>query len=390
MTPAARVASAIDILDSILAGEPAEKQLTTWARQNRYAGSKDRAAVRDLVFESLRCKNSFAIWGGAETGRGILTGYFRSKDQDPQSFFTGQGYAPAPLTEEEGAAGKAPEGDDALDFPEGLSKDLHESLGEHFGEVLTLLQSRAPVFLRVNLQKTTRDAAIAALAAEEIVAEAHPLSPSALLVTQNPRRVQNSKTFSEGLVELQDAASQFITDQIPLKHDDRVLDYCAGGGGKSLALAARMENGAIEVFAHDISAIRMKDIPIRAARAGVEVTILEAVEVSQKAPYNVVVCDVPCSGSGAWRRAPEGKWSLTRERLNDLVKIQQGVLETTKDFVAPGGVLAFLTCSLLKIENQDQVETFLAANGDWQCLTQKCLTPLDGGDGFFVAVLSRK
>lgn len=389
MTPAARVASAIDILDSVLAGESAEKQLTTWARQNRYAGSKDRAAVRDLVFEVLRCKRSFAVWGGDLTGRGLLIGLFRSKGEDPAEMFSGEGYAPTALSEEEITAGKAPEGDDALDVPEEFAEDLKESLGEDYVEVLTLLKSRAPVFLRVNLQKTTRDAAIAALEAEEIEAEPHDLSETALLVTKNPRRVQNSKAFAEGLVELQDAASQFVTDQVPLEKGDRVVDYCAGGGGKSLALAGRMAAGDVSISAHDISQIRMKDIPVRAARAEVEIEILETVEVSQNAPFDVVMCDVPCSGSGAWRRAPEGKWSLTRERHQELLTIQQKILNETKDFVGPSGNLAYLTCSLMRSENEAQIETFLTENPTWRLVSQDRLTPLSGGDGFFVAILRR-
>lgn len=389
MTPGARVASAIEILDAVLAGEPAEKQLTTWARSNRYAGSKDRVAVRDLVFEALRCRKSFSVWGGAETGRALLIGLFRAQDLDPRDVFTGEGYAPRPLTDEELAQGDAPDANDALDVPEWLAAQLQADLGADFAPVLKLLQSRAPVFLRVNLQTTTRDAAIAALAAEEIIAEAHDLSPSALLVTKNPRRVQNSKVFAEGFVELQDAASQFVTDQIPLKNGNRILDYCAGGGGKTLALAARMPKGAVSLFAHDISHLRMRDIPVRAERAGVEVKVLETVEVAQNAPYDVVVCDVPCSGSGAWRRAPEGKWALTQERLDELTGIQAEILNKTKDYVANGGVLAFLTCSLLRAENEAQVEAFLAANSGWKCLSQERLTPLAGGDGFFVAILAR-
>ncbi|MEY8119905.1 RsmB/NOP family class I SAM-dependent RNA methyltransferase [Falsihalocynthiibacter sp. BN13B15] len=389
MTPGARVASAIEILDAVLAGDPAEKQLTTWARSNRYAGSKDRVAVRDLVFEALRCKQSFSVWGGEQTGRAILTGLFRAQGLDPQDVFTGEGYAPKPLSEEELAEGHAPQDHDALDVPEWLAPQLQADLGEDFAPVLTLLQSRAPVFLRVNLQATTRDAAIAALAAEEIVAKAHDLSPSALLVTKNPRRVQNSKVFAEGYVELQDAASQFVTDQIPLKNGARILDYCAGGGGKSLALAARMPKGAVSLFAHDISHLRMRDVPVRAERAGVEVTVLETVEVAQNAPYDVVVCDVPCSGSGAWRRAPDGKWALTQERLDELTSIQAEILAKTKEYVAKSGVLAFLTCSLLRAENEAQVEAFLVANSDWRCMSQERLTPLAGGDGFFVAILKR-
>lgn len=248
MTPAARIASAIEILDAILAGEPAEKQLTTWGRKNRYAGSKDRAAVRDLVFESLRCKQSFAILGGADTGRGILIGLLKSRDDDPSEIFTGEGYAPAPLSDEEIDAGQSPTDEEALDAPEWLVPRLKSSLGEVFPRVFRLLHDRAPVFLRVNLKATTRDEVIKSLAKEDIIAEPQELSPAALLVTKNPRRVQNSKVYLGGLVELQDAASQRISDLIPLPEGGSVLDFCAGGGGKTLALAARDTRGNVNLF----------------------------------------------------------------------------------------------------------------------------------------------
>ncbi|WP_380051992.1 RsmB/NOP family class I SAM-dependent RNA methyltransferase [Falsihalocynthiibacter sp. SS001] len=389
MTPAARVASAIQILDEILAGEPAEKQLTTWARQNRYAGSKDRAAVRDLVFEVLRSKQSLAISGGAETGRGMLLGLLRMRGDDPDDTFTGEGYAPAPLTDQEKGAGRAPTEAESLDAPEWLIPQLQESLGADFESVFNLLKSRAPVFLRVNLQAGTREQAIESLASEEIVAEPHELAETALIVTKNPRRVQNSQTFASGLVELQDAASQFVAEQIPVAKGNSILDYCAGGGGKSLALAARMPKDELTIFAHDISQNRMRDIPTRAERAGVNINLLETSEIADAAPFEVVVCDVPCSGSGAWRRAPEGKWTLTTERLTELTRIQREVLEKTKGYVSENGVLAYLTCSLLRQENQDQIDAFLAANSDWKCTMSKSLTPLDGGDGFFVSLLTR-
>ncbi|MCV6824464.1 MULTISPECIES: RsmB/NOP family class I SAM-dependent RNA methyltransferase [Halocynthiibacter] len=385
MTPAARIASAIEILDGYLSGQPAEKLLTTWARQNRYAGSKDRAAVRDLVFEALRNLRSFAALGGAMTGRGLAIGALRAQEQNPDAFFTGEGYAPTPLTEEERAKTRTPEGAEALDCPDWLEAQFRESLGADFEAVMTLLKSRAPVFLRVNLRLATLQEAQDALATEDIETKPHPLSSTALEVTRNPRRVQNSEAYKNGLVELQDAASQFVADQVPISEGSRVLDYCAGGGGKSLAMAARVD---AHFTAHDVSMARMKDIPARADRSRVEIEVIETSDLKHDQPYDVVLCDAPCSGSGSWRRAPEGKWALTQGKLDELNAIQSSILNDSKEYVGESGVLAYATCSMLSCENRGVVEAFLAQNEAWSLKEEHVLTPLQGGDGFYLAILT--
>ena len=194
-----------------------------------------------------------------------------------------------------------------------------------------------------------------------------------------------SAPYTDGWVELQDAASQAVVDLLPIKPDARVLDYCAGGGGKVLAMAARE---AATYFAHDANPARMKDLPDRAARAGADIAVLEPEEVAGL--YDLVLCDVPCSGSGAWRRSPAGKWAFDQEQLDDLCQTQAGILTTVADFVAPDGVLAYTTCSLLDAENSGQIDGFLSRNPEWQCIENHRFTPLDGGDGFFCALLTRK
>ena len=184
MTPAGRVAAAIEILDLWLGGEPAERALTNWARANRFAGSGDRAAIRDHVYDAIRCRRSFAAIGGAETGRGLMIGALRSAGADIEGIFTGQGHAPPPLSPEEIAA--PPAIDDPLvrlDCPDWLAPRLRASLGDDFAPAMRLLQSRAPVFLRVNIARTTREEARAALAAEGIATIPHSLSGTALEVT---------------------------------------------------------------------------------------------------------------------------------------------------------------------------------------------------------------
>ncbi len=387
MTPAARLSSAIEIIDFIQAGGAAEKALTNWARRSRFAGSKDRAAVRDHVFDALRCKRSFAHLGGAQTGRGIILGLLRAQGVDPQEFFTGIGHAPEELSQTEAAHNAVPKGNTALDCPDWIAPGLQASLGADFAPICHALQHRAPLFLRVNTLKTSREMAVDALAKEGISSRAHPLSPTALEVVENPRRVHLSAPYKDGRIELQDAASQAVVDLLPLKPDSRVLDYCAGGGGKVLAMAARVD---ADYFAHDANPERMKDLPDRGARAGVEISRLETDALNGAAPFDFVLCDVPCSGSGAWRRSPAAKWSLDQAQLDDLCAIQADILARAAQFVAPDGGLAYCTCSLLDVENSAQIAGFLASHPDWKCSLQTRFTPLDGGDGFYCALLTRK
>lgn len=385
MTPAARIAAAIEVLDQWLTGDSAERVLTNWGRANRFAGSGDRAAIRDHVFDAIRCRRSFAALGGAETGRGLMLGALREAGTDPATLFTGEGHAPARLGEDEIDTPLLP--DDPLvrlDCPDWLAPRLRASLGEDFPAVMGLLRTRAPVFLRVNMARTSRDAALHALAGEGIATVPHQLSPSALLVTENARRVKSSRAFCDGLVELQDVASQAVVDALmPLSQGDRVLDYCAGGGGKALALAAV---GA-QVAAHDIDPRRMSDIPERARRAAVSIAILRPDDLLDAEPFDLVLVDAPCSGSGAWRRQPEAKWRLDAARLAELGALQDAVIRNAAKHLRPGGRLAYATCSLLDDENRQVVDRFLAEAPGLELETELRLTPLDGGDGFYLALI---
>ena len=384
MTPGARLSAAIAVLDRWLGGSPAEQALTNWGRASRYAGSGDRAAVRDLVFDAIRCRDSFARRGGAMTGRGLVLGGLRENGADPGPLFSGEGHAPAPLTPAEAAdPGPAPEGA-ALDCPDWLAPVLRDSLGADFGPVMQALRSRAPVFLRVNTARCDLAAAQAMLAAEGIATQPHPLAKTALQVTENARKIQNAQAYLMGAVELQDVASQAVALRCPMQAGDRVLDLCAGGGGKALALAAR---APVTLFAHDADPARLRDLPDRAARAGAAVTITDRPEA--QAPFDLVLADAPCSGSGSWRRAPEAKWRLTPARLQALVGIQAAILDRAAGLVGPGGHLAYATCSLLAAENAGQIAAFRARHPGWNVTGEMRLTPLDGGDGFYLAILTR-
>ena len=383
MTPAARAAAAIGVLDRWLGGTPAEQALTNWGRASRYAGSGDRQAVRDIVFGAIRCRRSFAQRGGAETGRGLVLGEMRERGEDPAAVFTGNGHAPAALDRAEAADPGPAAGLAALDCPDWLGPVLQASLGADFIPVMRALRHRAPVFLRLNGARIDRDGAIARLSAEGILALPHALADTALLVQEGARKIHTSQCFAEGLVELQDAASQAVVQALPVTPGMAVLDCCAGGGGKALALAAR---GA-RVTAHDADAGRMRDLAPRAARAGADIAIIAPGMAVARHP--LVLVDAPCSGSGSWRRAPEGKWALTPARLTDLIVLQARILQQAAGLVTVGGILAYATCSMIEAENRAQVQAFLARTPGWTLRQEHRFTPLQEGDGFYLAQLER-
>ena len=382
MTPAAREAAAIEILDRWRDGQAVEAALTHWARASRFAGSGDREAVRDLVFQAVRRARSAAALGGCG-GRGLLLGLARGAGRTPEGW-TGERHTPVPLTGPERAVLAAPlpalTRGEALDCPDWLLPRLDVALGAATDPVLALMRDRAPVFVRVNRARADPASVAADLAAQGIETRPHPLADTALEVTANARRLRNAPALQDGLVELQDAASQAVALDFARHARGPVLDYCAGGGGKALALAAE----GFVVTAHDADPRRMRDIPARANRAGAQIDILTSAPSGR---WPAVFADAPCSGSGSWRRAPEAKWAFTPARLAELTATQDAILARCATLTAPGGVLGYATCSVLEDENEARVRAFLATHPGWRIEAERRLSPLDGGDGFYLAVL---
>ena len=380
MTPAPRVAAAIEVLDRWLDGVPAEKALTGWARGARYAGSKDRAAVRDHVYDVLRRKGACAALGGVD-GRGLMLGLLRLQGVDPVTVFTGEGHAPVQLGDAERQAPDASP-DIWRDVPDWLHQPLRESLGARAADVVGTLQKRAPLYLRVNARKASVNQAQERLLEDAIKTETCQ-AEMALKVTEGDRRLRQSSAYLDGLVEIQDLSVQLACAAVDWPQRGKVLDYCAGGGGKALAIAAVSD---AQIFVHDAFPARMSDIPARAARAGVTLTTISRPE--DREPYDLVLCDVPCSGSGTWRRDPEAKWRLTPEILAELGQVQRRIVKQAQALVRPGGRLVYMTCSLLDAENQAVVDAALSAP-DWNVLTSARFLPPEASDGFFLAVLRR-
>ncbi|WBU54728.1 RsmB/NOP family class I SAM-dependent RNA methyltransferase [Paracoccus sp. SCSIO 75233] len=384
MTPAARVAAAIEILDRILAGSPAEPALIGWARASRYAGSGDRAAVRDLVFGALRRRDSLAALGGGLSGRALMLGLIRAEGSDPDTVFSGEGHAPLPLSGTERAGGVTlSEAERISDLPDWLWPDWVASLGADALPLAHAMRERAPVWLRVNPRRGGVVEARAALSRDGVETEADD-HPNALRVISGERRINGSAAYRDGLVELQDLSPQLACVALPLSKGALVLDYCAGGGGKSLALAARED---VQITAHDADPGRMADLPERARRAGVRVDLARPGQPGSG--YDLVVADVPCSGSGTWRRSPDAKWRLDRAGLDALIATQAGILAEVAPVVRPGGHLAYMTCSLLEAENAGQIDRFLSVQPEYTETQRRFWTPINGSDGFFLSLLRR-
>ena len=317
----------------------------------------------------------------------------------------GSRHAPPPLvaadeTSLRNAAQNPPDNRaDNLSVPLWLLPELETQLGAACDDVMHTMMARAPTDVRVNFLKGTRDEAIAALAAEDVVATPHPHVDTALRLEGSPRLL-DGKAYQSGLVEVQDAGAQAVSLMVGVQPFDTVMDFCAGGGGKALAMAAQMQNKG-RMLMHDALAERMADVPQRAARAGVDIieTIAPQNLPDWQAQCDVVVVDVPCSGAGRWRRAPETKWRLTQDELDGLVALQADILQQAAALVKPGGRLAYITCSLLACENNMQVARFINKNQQFALIDTVLPMGMAGqtqwhpvnadSDGLYCAVMQR-
>ena len=391
MTPAARVQAAIELLDLIIAaardnGPPADRIIAEGFRQRRYAGSKDRRAIRDLAYAAIRACGPLPASGRAAMLR------LAELDTDIRGLFDGSPYGPAQIAqgEEPASAGLAPDWLEAKLAQSGI-----------MGDEAAALLDRAPLDLRVNTLKASRETLELPLAGEFL-----PV-PNGLRLPHGTQ-VEQWYAYVQGLVEVQDCGSQIACMAVGTMPGETVIDLCAGAGGKTLALAAAMENRGTLVAA-DTDRGRLSRLGPRAERAGaaiVETVLLnpgrerEALAAWREAADAVLV-DAPCSGTGTWRRNPEARWRLDPGQLEKLVTLQAYLLDLAAGLVRPGGRITYVTCSLLDEEGKGQVERFLAAHSGWRAeppnlpLGSECgkgirLTPYrDGTDGFFIARLFR-
>ena len=379
MTPGGRLAAAIEVLDDIEARHrPAPDALKDWGLSHRFAGSKDRAAIAALVFDTLRRRASAAWIMDADTSRARLLGALAvARGLDTEAIATlcsGEGHAPAPLTEAETGALATRSLTDAPahvqgDFPDWLAPSLAAVLGDALVLEMQAMAARAPLDLRVNTLKATREKARAALAHIDAAPAAYAPDGLRLPLGADGRgpALAGEPAFIKGIVEVQDEGSQLATLLAAPRPGEQVLDLCAGGGGKTLALAALMENRG-QVYAADTDGRRLaglfprleksgaRNVQVRAPKRGVPP--LE--DLREKC--DLVFVDAPCTGTGTWRRNPDAKWRVRPGALDVRIAEQDAVLAQAAAYVKPGGRLVYATCSLLAEENEARITAFRAAH----------------------------
>ena len=385
MTPAAHIAAAIEILDLILAGENAENSLTKWGRSNRFAGSGDRHAIRDIVFDAIRQKNSLTKRSRKISGRSWIIALLKKREVNLDEYFGASRYSPPKIKKWELDLLPIKNESDLHDIPDWLWPKWKATLGIKANEVANTLKERANIFLRVNISKVTRKVAIQALEQDGITSKLHPTVSTALIVNKGTRNIKNSEAYNLGLVELQDASSQASVLSLSKDQNGPILDFCAGGGGKTLALNAYLNK---PIFAYDVNFERMKDLNKRASRSGADIRIIKSNDL-KNSHYGLVFCDAPCSGSGTWRRDPEGKWSLTLQGYKRLLSQQENLLMTASQLVKANGKLVYATCSILKDENKAQIQKFLVNSKDWVFEQEKLFIPNELGDGFYFSIIKK-
>ena len=436
MTPGARIAAAIDILTAIdEGGRPADDTAAEYFRRRRYIGAKDRAQVAAYVYAVLRHR-AVLDWWIARASKDEIAPAARSRviaalllidkwpPEEIAASFDGGRFRPAALTPAETRLTRALAGRTlthpempravACDLPDWLEPHLAALYGRRLEDEMAALNAPAPLDLRVNTLKADRETARRTLAAEHIDAEPTPWSPLGLRL-KHRAPLAATQAFKDGLIEVQDEGSTLAALLADARRGMRVVDFCAGAGGKTLALAARMQNRG-KLVACDVASWRLERAGQRLRRAGISNVERRSLS-SERDPwvkhhaksFDRVFVDAPCLGIGSWRRNPDGKWRATPDDLAELVPRQRDILASAARLVKPGGRLIYVTCSLLREENEAQAEEFLGSYPDFALYPVARaweetiggqspagndylrLTPArHGTDGFFVAIFERR
>jgi 16S rRNA (cytosine967-C5)-methyltransferase len=429
MTPGGRLAAAIEVFAEIeTRHRPAAVALKDYGLAHRFAGSKDRAAIAAYVFDALRRRASSAWLMGAETPRAIVLGALaQARGLDATAIAAlcgGDAHAPEPLSAEERHALEARDFSLAPpsvlgDFPDWLTPSLLAVFPETLAVEMQAMAARAPLDIRVNTLRATREKARTALA--HLDPAPAPYAPQGLRLPLGPDgrgpALSGEPAFIKGLVEVQDEGSQLAALLANARPGEQVLDLCAGGGGKTLALAAMMDNKG-QIYASDTEGRRLMGLYPRLGKSGARNVQLRAPRKGVpplddlKGRCDLVLVDAPCTGTGTWRRNPDAKWRVRPGALEQRVKEQDAVLDQAAAYVKTGGRLVYVTCSLLIEENEARVQAFLARRGDFALRSARGVAEAaglpalaafadadDGGirlspartgtDGFFIAELAR-
>lgn len=439
MTPGARVSAVIELLMAIDHDPlPPDQIIDQYFRKRRYAGSGDRRYIGAHVYDILRHRARLDWWL-ERTGLGIapdarsralvfLIVQDRASPDDLGAIFTGSTHCPTPMNDDEvnlvdALYGRPAVNEDMpdhvrLEYPEWMDRSFREMWGEDLEQEMSALNQQAPMDLRVNTMKAPPEDALARLRQDFMECEPTPLSPMGIRVAGKVR-LGGTRAFKEGLIEVQDEGSQLVSMLVDARPGMTVIDYCAGAGGKTLAMAAMMAEGervSGRLHALDVSSYRLERMAPRQKRAGIH-GIKRRVIAAENDPWvaenaataDRVLCDVPCTQTGSWRRNPEARWRFSPQDLDDIQLTQQRILESAATLVRPGGRLIYVTCSLLQEENERQLIWFLENHADFQPLSidqvwretvggpppptgpALRLSPASTGtDGFFCTVLERR
>ena len=430
MTPSARIAAALDLLFEIdTIHRPADALVSAFFRARRFIGSKDRGAVSTMVYEVLRHHARLNWWlaklDQPQTPRNRLIAYMRLVEKDApgdlEKLFDGTRYGPARITEDEQKIIRGlkyhtlfhPEMGEAIfgECPDWAYASLKRKFGKTLPAELEALLQPAPLDLRINPLKITREKARKALVNHGLKVTETPYSPFGLRVMERPSLGQIT-LLKEGAIEIQDEGSQLVALLVAPQAGERVVDFCAGAGGKTLALSALMQNKG-RIVACDVLENRLKRSGERFRRAGLHNIEIKPLASERdpwvkrhKESFDRVLVDAPCSGAGTWRRNPDARWRSLGPGLEALIPLQASILESASRLVRPGGRLVYATCSLLPEENEQQIQRFLDNHPDYTLLPVKdcgadlSAMPVTGDmlslspavhntDGFFAAVMTR-
>jgi 16S rRNA (cytosine967-C5)-methyltransferase len=430
MTPSARLQAVLELLTAIdTTPRPADGIASDYFRARRYIGSKDRASVSAMLYDLLRHHARLGWWLDQDQGkdhapRAFLLAYLmlveKKMPRDIDALFSGKKFSPAALTEDETKLLKQLQGhtiehpkmpeEVRAECPDWAAPSLRQRFGKDFLREMEAMQHPAPLDLRVNHLKSTREAILAELKKAGISAESCKLSPLGVRVEERPS-LKVLPMLQTGSAEIQDEGSQLVALLADAQPGQRVVDFCAGAGGKTLAMAAQMKNKG-RIVACDVLEGRLRRGAERFRRAGlhnIDVRPLKSENdpwvKRHRGDFDRVLVDAPCSGTGTWRRNPDGRWRRMGPGLEQLIALQMSILESASRLVKPGGRLIYATCSLLPEENEAQIEKFLAAHAEFKLIPYHTalgfevpsahpdylsLTPArHGTDGFFAAVMER-
>ncbi|MGB1361273.1 MAG: RsmB/NOP family class I SAM-dependent RNA methyltransferase [Alphaproteobacteria bacterium] len=436
MKPSSHTSAVIEILESIENSSiPADKVISFWNQNNRYAGSKDKNTIAKTVYDILRHRGELSWWieklGFDVNVRTIIITYFHFWGKNPVELFNDDNnkFAPNDLTKPDFELIKSLSSNKKLgdkDMPEYVQLNVQSWLYDKFKEVygdetfhaINAMNKEGSVDIRVNTLKSNIDMVRNALKQNNIDALDLNLLDDGLRLKKR-YALSSLEAFKNGLFEIQDYGSQLASKLIGAKKGDKIVDFCAGAGGKTLAMAQDMENTGRIIYC-DVSEKRLNRASIRLRRSGVnnaEKRVLSSERdkwIKRRTErldggFDRVVIDAPCSGTGTWRRNPDQKWRTTENTLNELVELQENILQSASRLTRPGGKIIYITCSLLAEENENQINKFIKNNDDFDLCDIKEIwkdtfnNPLKSAgktlrisphnfnsDGFFIAVITRK